>query len=298
MRVVRFAFLAVLFALAGCGGTAPPPPEPADPGLESSWRLARFALRNGESGQAVQLYERVLARAYARDDATVIGDVGYEYALALLRDGKPAAAAAQAVQVRDELVRRDAPPFAELYLVEAVARYQNGDAAAARTSAEEAIGRARPDDEATRGRAWFILGMIAADAADRVGIDNAIGAIGSPVSDALVADAAELRGRRALLRDAPGEAMGAFETSATLRRDLRDYSGMARALAAAGGAAEAAGAATRAADFYYRAGRSADIEKDRANAQRWLAKALALAETHGLDTVAADARSRLDSLAP
>jgi hypothetical protein len=82
-----------------------------------------------------------------------------------------------------------------------------------------------------------------------------------------------------------------------LRRDRRDYTGMARALAAAGAAARTAGDAAVAADLYYRAGSSAAVQDDVANAEAWLNEALQLAERNGLDGIAADARDRLQSLA-
>jgi tetratricopeptide (TPR) repeat protein len=290
---------AAALAFTACGGGSPPPEPaatPGDPGLESSWRLARFALQNGQYRQAVPLYERALSRAYARDDSAAIGDIGYEYALALLRNGQPDAAAEQARQTRAELARREAPAFAELYLVEAVALYETGSSSGAAGAAREAIALARSDDTLTRGRANFILGMIAADAGDAAGVEAAMTAIGEPANDALRADRSELTGRRSVIAGAPDAAIPAFEQAATLRRDMRDYNGMARALAAAANAAEAAGNPEAAADLYYRAGTSAAEQRDSAGARRWLDRALALATQHDLDTVAADARARLASL--
>ncbi|WP_340116891.1 hypothetical protein [Pelagibius sp. 7325] len=287
-----------LLLLSACASQPPQQAaEPSDPQLESSWRLARFALQNGQHDQAVVLYEQALALAYARDDAEAIGNVGYEYALAQLRAGEPEAAAAQAARTRWELERRDADPFAELFLVEAVAHYEVGQSALAREAAQTAIDLARPDDVATRGRAYFVLGMLAADAGDTVYVERALVALGDPGQDALKADRDELEGRRLMLAGDAGTAQRVFEAAADRRRELRDYGGMTRGLAAAGEAAEVARNPTAAADLYYRAGLSATIQDDPARAEIWLTKALDLAAENGLSGIEADARARLLSLA-
>jgi tetratricopeptide (TPR) repeat protein len=284
-------------ALAACGGSQPaPPPKPSDPGLDSGLRLARFALRSGEYEQAVMLYERALQRAYARDDARAISDIGYEYPLALLRNGKAEASLAQARETRAELARRHTPPLAEHFLIEAVAAYELGDAARARDASREALARIGPDDGQAAARAHYILGMIAADERDVAGVDAAITAAGSPASEATKADAAELRGRRALLANDGSSALNAFLEAASIRRELRDYPGMAQALASAGTAAEAAANPAAAADYFYRAGLSAAVQKNRKKAEPWLTKARDLAARNGLTAIEADAQSRLQSL--
>jgi len=288
----------LLLTMSACASQAPvPQQDPNDPNMESGWRLARYALQQGQYEQAVGLYERVLSLAYARDDAEAIGNVGYEYALALLRAGRPTEAAAQGARTRWELDRRGAEPFAELFLVEAVAHYEVGARALAGEAAQTAVDLAAPQDVETRGRAYFVLGMLAADAGDTVYLERAIRELGAPAEDALVADRDELSGRRLmLLGDAHG-ARAAFEAAAGRRRELRDYTGMARGLAAAGAAAETAGYPAAAADLYYRAGLSATEQKDAGRAEAWLTKALALAAEHGLSGIEADARARLLSLA-
>jgi hypothetical protein len=89
----------------------------------------------------------------------------------------------------------------------------------------------------------------------------------------------------------------ALRTSADLRRDAKDYLGMARVLALAGEAAESAGLGTEAADLYFRAGRSAEVEGHSADAKRWLGAAARLAETTGQDEILAEANDRLARLA-
>ena len=288
--------LMIGLVLAACGGSQPPPPpKPSDPSLDSGWRLARFALQNGEYDQAEALYERALQRAYARDDAQAIGDIGYEYALALLRNGKAEAAGAQTRETRSELERRQVAPLAELFLVEAVAAYELGNADRARAMSREALARSASGDVETRARAQYVLGMIAADERNGAAVDAALAAMRSSTGNAARADVAELRGRRLLLDGDGRTALPAFLEAASLRRELRDYPGMAQALAAAGSAAEVAGDPGAAADFFYRAGLSATVQKDRRKARPWLTKARDLAARNGLGTIEADAQSRLQA---
>jgi tetratricopeptide (TPR) repeat protein len=291
--------LAGLILLAGCSAASPPPepPAPVDQELMSGWRLARYAFEEGQYDQAAQMYARVLERAYARDDLGAIGDVGYELAVVRLRQLDPAAAAAQARRTRDELRRRGNEPFAELYLVEAVALYEQGKEVGAVARAEEAIELAAGPGEPVAMRAWFLKGRIAADGADTAGVGRALAALGRSPNPELQADRLELTGRLELLQGRPERALAAFRSSADLRRDAEDYLGMARVLALAGEAAERAGLSADAADLYFRAGRSAEVERDVANARRWLGAAARLAETTGQAAIRTEANERLDSLA-
>ena len=115
--------------ISACGGSDPQPPPQREAIPEQ--RIARFAYNRGQYDQAVILYDRALATAYTRDDIEAIAEVGYEAALALLRDGRSKQAAEQARRVREELVRRGKTPAPELLLVEAVASYASGDAGSA-----------------------------------------------------------------------------------------------------------------------------------------------------------------------
>jgi tetratricopeptide (TPR) repeat protein len=294
----RIALAGVLL-LVGCTAATPvpEPSQPVDLELRSGWRLARFAFEERQYDQAAELYTRVLERAYARDDLEAIGDVGYELAVVRLRQLDPGAAALQARQTRDELRRRGEEPFAELYLVEAVALYEMGQPAGAEAMADQAIALAPgPSDPAAR-RAWFLNGRLAADRADQAGVARALAALGRAQNPELQADRLELIGRRDLLDDRPDRALPAFRTSADLRRDAGDYLGMARVLALAGEAAEGADVIPEAADLYFRAGRSAEVEGRPADAQRWLSAAARLAQTTGQAEILAQANDRLARLA-
>jgi tetratricopeptide (TPR) repeat protein len=290
--------LAGLILLAGCAAStpSPEPAAPVDQELMSGWQLARYAFEEQQYDQAAQLYARVLERAYARDDLGAIGDVGYELAVVRLRQLDPAAAAAQARQTRDELRRRGDEPFAELYLVEAAALYELGEEMDAGARADQAIALAgRPGGPAAM-RAWFVKGRIAADHGDAAGIEDALAALARSPGPEIAADRLELSGRLDLLEGRPERALAAFRDSADRRRDAEDYLGMARVLALAGEAAEGAGLRADAADLYFRAGRSAEVEGDRAGARRWLGAAARLAATTGQAAILAEANDRLESL--
>jgi hypothetical protein len=289
--------VASLILLAGCSAAPPEPAAPVDQELMSGWQLARYAFEERQYDQAAQLYARVLERAYARDDLGAIGDVGYELAVVRLRQLDPAAAAAQARQTRDELRRRGDEPFAELYLVEAVALYEMGEEMYAGARADEAIALASGPGEPVAMRAWFLKGRIAADHGDDAGVRNALAALGRSSNPELDADRLELTGRLELLEERPADALPELRASADLRREVEDYLGMARVLALAGEAAERADLTADAADLYFRAGRSAEVEGAFADARRWLGAAARLAETAGQNEILAQANDRLARLA-
>jgi tetratricopeptide (TPR) repeat protein len=292
------ALASLILLLAGCGGSTRPrePAEPLDQDLMSGWRLARFAFEQEQYDQAAGLYARVLERAYARDDLQAIGDVGYELAIVRLRQRDPRAAAAQAMHTREELRRRGAPPFAELHLVEAVALYEAGDRERAEVMADQAIELAPAANDPLVDRALFLRGRIAADRADTAGVSRVLARLGDSQSAELRADRLELVGRLNVLEGRPESALPAFRQSADLRREVEDYIGMARALALAGEVARSTGRPAEAADLYFRAGRSAELEGNHADARRWLDSAARLAATSGQAEILSQAKERLERL--
>lgn len=283
----RIAPIALL--CAACGGT--PSPEPPDPTLARQTRTAMLAWQQDRPAQAAELFREALRRAYARDDLEAIADLAASLAAAELRLGNAEAARDTAAAARAEVNRRGGTMPAELPLAEAAARWRLGDAAGARAltaaiTAGEAAARAR-----------FIEGLIAADAGDGVALAAARSALPSTEVPDLLADRLELDGRAALLAGDAAAARSALLRAAGHRQEARDYPGMARALALAGGAAAREGRIAEAADLALRAGRSAAVNGDARAAREWLDQAVRLARQAGSADVLAAAEAEQRHLA-
>ena len=292
MRRVLFC----LPLLAGCGGGSPPPaPPPEDRTLATQARAGRLALEAERPGDAVRLYGAALARARVRDDAEAIADAGIGLAAAELERGDAAAALRTAQDVETELTRRHATVPATLTLAQALAQYRLGHGVAADAAARQVIAQADTDRDAAL-RAWFLRGLIAADAGDRDGLAAARAALGEPTSRGFQGDALELAARAAML---DGDAAGTrrlAEEAAVLRRDTLDYRGLARLLALQAEAERRDGAMGAAADLMLRAGRGAASRGDAVAARRWLGQAMAWGRQAGARDVVVAAQRTLRDL--
>jgi hypothetical protein len=107
----------------------------------------------------------------------------------------------------------------------------------------------------------------------------------------------ELTGRRQLLAGDFAAAARSLRESAELRQVAEDFTGMARALALAAEATRRAGDGATAADLYLRAGRSAQVEGNRLQAEAWLRQARELAQRNDRPILAREARDLLRALA-
>jgi tetratricopeptide (TPR) repeat protein len=293
---MRALAASLVLALAACSSPPPPAPHVPDPtsqDMATQHRLARFALQTRKYDQALFLYEQALARAYARDDAAAIGEIGYELAVVQLRLGEPKRAELQVRDTKTELTRRGVAPFVELRLVEALALYEQGRSDEASIYADALIAFV-PADSGVAARAWHLRGMVAANRGDVAGINRSLGALDKATEPALVADRAELDARREALVGPPDVALAAFDKAATLRRDLGDHTGMVRALAFAAELAASAGRRADAADRYLRAARSANADGRRSEAVAWLGEARRLAAESGHPELIREAGMRLD----
>jgi len=285
--------LAAVFcaALAACGGTPEPPPDPdavRDAEISSSLEMARFAFLSGRYDQAVQAYSGSLERAYARDDVMAIAVAGQELAFSYLRDGKPKEAATVASRTREELARRGRPARPALTLVEATARYRLNETATAERLAREVAGAS--GDPMAAARATFLLGLIAADRPDLLALNSALDALPRSADQPEIrADRLHLTGRLHLTRKEYRQAADAFMAEEALRRVSGDEPGVARALALAAEAKEESGQKTLAADLWFRSGRSAAQEGDAQAATR-LRRAETLARHTGQPALANEAR--------
>ena len=284
---LRPAALALLFVLAGCGGTPPDPGPPPDRRLEQVNQAGTRALTLNQTTEAIKQYRAALSLAYQRDDAAAIGDVGYNLAVAQLRAGVAADAVGTVREIRAELERRRQPAPAELLLVQAAAAYRLGAADEAMAAAQEVLART-PLPPETATRAWFLRGAISADRGDTQGVAQALAAIPPSTQPDQEADRRELGGRAALLSGAFDRAALEFEQAADQRRLALDYRGMARALAFAGDATLRQGRTADASVYFLRAGRSALLQGDAATGRALLDRADQLARESGTPGVSAE----------
>jgi tetratricopeptide (TPR) repeat protein len=272
------AVCAVLAAalLCGCGGADRARVQ--DEQLLRSLTAARSAYLQGQPELATGLYREALERARERDDQTAIAEISHDLGAAELQKGDAGAALATAHAALEEMDRRRVHETAPLRLLEAVALSRLGRPA----EAAEAARAVASDDRAepvVRARAVFVEGLVAAQAGDLRTVDQALSQlpVPDPKQPELAADRIELTGWRAFLAGDVGQARRAFLEAADGRRLALDYRGMGRALAAAGDAATRDRDFAAAADLYLRAGRSAMIRKEAAEARLWLGRAEALA---------------------
>jgi len=286
---MRRAALVLALVLAGCGSSVPP--DPPDPTLERTSRAALLAWRQDRPEQAAELFRQALARAYARDEPGPIADNATGLAAAELRLGRNAAARDVAAQARADLSRRAAAIPQALTLAEAAAEWRLGNPSAALALARTiTAGEGAP-------RARFLEGLVAADARDLVALDAAIAAIPPSGTPDLVADLAELEGRRALIANDPTRARTLLAAAAAARREVRDYPGMARALALEAEAARRGGDTRFAGDLWLRAARSAAAMGNDRDARAWFTAAEAAGRPAADTSLVRGAREGLAALA-
>lgn len=286
-RTLPLAVSASLLAACGGGGAKVDEGPPVDRRLEQANQAGTRALALQQPAEAVKQYRNALARAYERDDATAIGDVGYNLAVAQLKLGTTEEALRTVQEIRAELERRRVSPPAELLLVQAAAAYRTGAADEALAAVQQVLASS-PLDTDTSARAWYIRGAVAADRSDAAGLAQAIAAIPATSQPDHEADRLELSGRAALLSGAPGQAEGFFEKATDQRRLALDYRGMTRALAFSAEAVLKLGRTGEAAVFYLRAGRSALLQGDARSARTMLDRADELARQSGATSVTAE----------
>jgi hypothetical protein len=293
---LRFT-LAVLATAFLCACGSADPPAARDEQLLRSLSAARSAYLQGQSELAIGLYREARERARERDDQAAIVGISHDLGAAELQKGDAGAALATARAAIEEMDRRQMQGTAPLRLVEAVALYRLG-----RTSDAAAAARAiASDDQAdpiVRVRAAFVEGLIAAQAGDLATVERSLSRLSAPDQQPdLAADRVELTGWRAFLVGDLQQARRAFLEAADGRRVALDYRGMGRALAAAGEAAARAEDIADAADLFLRAGRSAMIRGESAQARLWLRRAEALANRARKPEVIDQARALIHEIA-
>ncbi len=296
----RPALLAAVLLTSGCAGHRPPAP-PQDQALQQAARSGRQALSFGHDAQAVAQYRRAFELALARDDASAIGDVGYDLAVSQLAGddagGRGAAAALRTIlRTRDALAARGAFGFAELDLAQAAALHRLGRDAEADPLAARA--QATASDPATVVRASFVRGLIADARGDVPGLLAALDRFGQPKRPSLDWQAAhdELAARLDRARGRYRDAAASAQRAADLHRTQLEYRDMAAMLAFAADAQARGGAPAEAARLYLQAGESAAARGDAAAATPWFRQVMLIPQADPL--VRQAARQRLAALLP
>jgi hypothetical protein len=285
-------FLLGLLLLAGCGGHHPAG-APEDAALAQAAHSGQQSLSFARPEQAVRQYQQAFTLALARNDAQAIGDCGFDLAVARLAGNDAAGALRAALRTRAALAARAVPGFAELDLVQAAALHRlgrdgNADLLAARA-------QATANDPATRAKASYVRGLIAAAHGDQAGIAAALAGFGQPKrpSPDWQADHDELSARLALLDGQYRQAALYAQQAADIHRAQLDYAEMADNLALAAQSMRPAGALREAADLYLQAGESAVARGDAASAVPWLQQVLMPGADPAAQQTARDSLRRL-----
>lgn len=236
MKRVCLSVLAM--ALAGCGGTGADLPR-EDSVYTGAMDAGRSAFDLAHPDQAQAQYENAYRRALMRDDATALGDAGYNLAVTILARGQAEKALDTVSRTRADLALRGHADVASLSAVQAAALYRLGRYPEALQVAQ-AIRSTEPD---LAERAAY-LGGIAGDASGRADILSSSLArirVKKGASRLWQADRAELSARLALRQGQGGVAVQEALRAVDLRRDLLDYRGMEQALDLAARGASLAG---------------------------------------------------------
>lgn len=291
---IGLLMVAAVMMLSGCGSApAGPTGLPRDQELERLNRAARQAFDKGRLRQAASFYRNALDRAYLRDDSAAILDAQFNLATCLLN--------LQSYDEALEVVRRADTEMtligqnhtADFLLLEATILQRHGDLNAARQITDQILSEPAQPSSVITLKTHFLRGLIASEQGDLDKLRAAITALGQPQQPQLRADRQELLGRLAMAEQNWEVAIEAFERSINLRRETLDYRGMVRTLVLAGEAGKEAGHTRAAAIFYLRAGRSAFLQEQFDDAQKWLNESVLLANSVGEDQIKQEARHLL-----
>lgn len=288
--------IAVLM-LGGCGSSAPRQEGPAaDADLVRFNRAARQAFDRGQLRQAASFYRMALDRAYLGDDTAAILDAQYNLAICLMNLQSYEEAIDVVQRAHTEMGLRDHNRSVDFLLLEATILHRRGDPDEAWKITDQILSASIPAPSVIKHRTHFLRGLIAGDQGDPDRLRAEITALGQPKELQLRADRQELVGLLAMLEQNWDEAGAAFDTAADLRREALDYREMARALVWGGEAKEKAGHFKEAAIYFLRAGRSAFLQNQMDEAQKWLNRAVQLANTAGEDQIVQEAHRFLEQI--
>lgn len=290
---LTWLFLTLLIVAFGGCSSAPPEQDRSgiDEAFERTSQAARRAYDNGKLQQALGLYNQALDRAYILDDLNAIVDSQYNLAVCLIGLHSYEPALERVNQAKAEFARANQGIPADFLLLEAIVLYRIDQADDAWQLTEKILLDSSRLSLAIQSKTHFLRGLIAYKRDDITQLRIEIAALGKPSVTGLRADREELIGRLAALEGKWDEAIGAFDSTAELRREDSDYGEMANALAMAARSCEQAGRLSEASKRYLRAGRSVSQQGRNPDALKWLDLAEKLAVSAGDELTAKQARS-------
>jgi len=278
-RMILLCLVAAMGVLmVGCAGK-PERESEAPTERQSLDRSARLAFVQRNYAQAATLYEAALQSALNEDAPVAIIDARFNLALCQTYLGEHEAALQQVAQADAERQRRGLGADPDLRLLAGTIRYRAGQSDEALVLLNQVI-KGPAADSSTRAKAHFVVGLIAADRSSVAALRQQLAALSTDPGSGARTDRLELQGRLAGLQGDIDVALLQLDQVAESRRRERDYRGMVRALAEAGGIAERAGRPQLAGGYFLRAGRSA-LQRAEPQAIDWLKHARHLAEQSG-----------------
>ncbi|MCB1797607.1 MAG: hypothetical protein KDI67_01885 [Gammaproteobacteria bacterium] len=292
-RALITLLCALLAGLTACSST--PKPQAAPPTERQSLdRSARLAFAQGQYAQAATLYEAALEQALAEDAPAAIIDTRFNLALCKTYLGQYDAALTQVAQAEAERSRRSLPDDPELQLLAGTIHYRAGESGRAKEILDGLLQHSDVTG-ATRSKAHFVAGLVAADDSVPGPLRAHIAAMPIDPGSTAQADRLELEGRLAGIEGDTDRALQLLDQVVSLRGTARDYRGMVRALASAGALAERDGRLQAAGNYLLRAGRSA-AQRGEPEARDWLTRAQSLGTQTRDDTLAGEAATILKAL--
>jgi len=286
-----------LLVFGGCGSSAPVQKSPAiDEDLERFNRAAQQAFDSGRLQQAAAFYRKALDRAYIRDDFRAAFDAQYNMAICLINLQSYAQAFEVIQQAKTEMAMAGYSREADFLLLEATVLHLREDSDAAWKMTDQILSATPEASSIVQCKTHFLRGLIASKKGDTDKLREAIVSIGQPKLPLLRADRHELLGHLAMAEYNWDEAVNAFEAATDLRREAREYRGMAKSLALAGQASEKAGNPHEASLRYLRAGRSAALQGQFDDALNWLNQAEQIASNAGEVQIVQEAQIYLREL--
>lgn len=263
-RLVRLAPLAVLFALAGCGGTKEEPAAFEDSQWDQLMTAGRDSFELGRYTVAQTQYRKAANLALLHDSSADLAEAGYDLAVSQLAGNLPQQALDTAQATRKAVQLRGSTSLPYLTLVEAAALYRLGQYDKAQTLAAGLLNG--PDTEMT-ARAALVVGIAADQRGDRAGLQTAtavLDGLKKPLSPLHQADWDELHAR--LIRKAdPAQAAPLAAQAARLRQRTGAYHDMVRALVLEAEIAQSLGQSEKARALWAQAAQSAAAQSGKLN---------------------------------